>query len=352
MSGVRILTVEAGEGEQRLDRWLRRRFPHLTQGAIEKMCRKGELRVDGGRAQASTRIGDGQKVRLPPLGEAAAMPAPAPQRATPLARDAQMMRDAVIWMDDHIIAINKPAGLPSQGGSGQGERHVDGLSAALMFDRDEKPRLVHRLDKDTSGVLLLARSARVARGLSEALRHRNVKKIYWAAVAGVPDPKAGAIRYGLLKVPSGRHDEKMRCIHPAEVDSTPGAQRALTHYVTMAWLAGRASWVGLSPITGRTHQLRAHLAELGNPILGDTKYGGSAQENAGDGWGAGVGGGIARQLHLHARAVVFEHPVTKKVISVVAPLPPHMRETWEYVGWDADYAVVDPFTLDRDEGRG
>jgi len=349
VSGVQALTVTADEGGQRLDRWLRRRFPHLTQGAIGRMCRKGELRVDGGRVRPETRIEAGQVVRVPPMDPALAAPAPLPQHPGITPRDAAMMRDAVIWMDDHIIALNKPAGLPSQGGSGQGARHVDGLSA-VFAEHGEKPRLVHRLDKDTSGVLLLARSARVARDLSEALRHRNVKKIYWAAVAGVPEPKAGSIRYGLLRVPSGRQDEKMRCIPPREIDSTPGAQRALTHFVTMAWLAGRASWVGLSPVTGRTHQLRAHMAGIGHPILGDTKYGGTSQENAGDGWGAGLGGDLARQLHLHARAVVFEHPVTKRIVSAVAPLPPHMRATWDYVGWDADYAVVDPFTLDRDEG--
>lgn len=351
MSGVQTLTVAADEGEQRLDRWLRRRFPHLTQGAIGKMCRKGELRVNGGRVRPETRVESGQKVRVPPMDAALLAPAPAPQLSGISASDAKMMRDSVIWMDDHVIALNKPAGLPSQGGSGQGDRHVDALSAVFSREGGDKPRLVHRLDKDTSGVLLLARSARVARDLSEALRHRNVKKIYWAAVAGVPEPKAGTIRYGLLRVPSGAHDEKMKPIHPREIESTPGAQRALTHFVSMAWLAGRASWVGLSPVTGRTHQLRAHMAAIGHPILGDSKYGGTAQDNPGDGWGAGLGGDLARQLHLHARAVVFQHPVTKRMVTAVAPLPPHMRATWDYVGWDADYGIVDPFTLDRDERR-
>lgn len=347
MSGVQTLIVGQDEGDQRLDRWLRRRFPHLTQGAIGKMCRKGELRIDGGRVRPETRVEPGQKIRIPPLPAALTSPAPVTRPAGVSARDEKMMRDAVIWMDDHIIALNKPAGLPSQGGSGQGSQHVDALSAVFVR-HGEKPRLVHRLDKETSGVLLLARSARVARALSESLRHRNVKKIYWAAVAGVPEPKAGTIRYGLLRVPSGAHDEKMKPIHPRELASTPGAQRAMTHFVTMAWLAGRASWVGLSPVTGRTHQLRAHMAAIGHPILGDTKYGGTGQDNPGDGWGAGLGGDLARQLHLHSRAVVFEHPVTKRLVSAVAPLSPHMRTTWEYVGWDPDYAIVDPFTLDRD----
>lgn len=348
MSGVMNFPISVDEADQRVDRWLRKQFPHLTQGAIEKMCRKGELRVDGGRVQASTRLVEGQNVRVPPLGAAASAPAPAPDRSRISAADVKMIQDCVIWKDEHIIAINKPSGLPSQGGSGLGERHVDALAEALMFGYKDKPKLVHRLDKDTSGVLLLARTDRVARGLSEALRHRNVRKIYWAAVAGVPQPKAGIIRYGLLKTSYGR-EEKMQCIHPAEVDKTPGAKRAMSEFVTMAWLGGRASWVGLQPVTGRTHQLRAHMAEIGHPILGDGKYGGSDQENLGDGWGAGVGGGdIAKKLHLHARAIIFEHPITKKTISVTAPLSSHMRETWDYVGWDADYPIVDPFTLDQD----
>ena len=202
MSGVQVIAVAEGEGDQRLDRWLRKRFPNLTQGAIEKMCRKGELRVDGGRVTSATRVQDGQAVRVPPLPD---LDQPAPPASRIGRSDEAMIQAAVMWKDEHIIALNKPPGLASQGGSGQGDRHVDGLAAALTFGYKEAPKLVHRLDQDTSGVLLLARTDRVARGLSEALRHRNVRKIYWAAVAGVPYPRAGTIRFGLVKE-GGRGD--------------------------------------------------------------------------------------------------------------------------------------------------
>ena len=169
MSGVQMITVAEGDGDQRVDRWLRRMFPHVSQGRIEKMCRKGELRVDGGRVKAATRLVAGQQVRVPPLPEEDHRPAPL--RAGVSEADAEMIRACVIWRDDHIIALNKPPGLAVQGGSGQ-RRHVDALAEALMFGLEEKPRLVHRLDKDTSGVLLMARTRAVAAGLTAAFRHR------------------------------------------------------------------------------------------------------------------------------------------------------------------------------------
>ena len=341
MSKVQNRQVGAEEGEQRLDRWLKRQFPQITQGLIEKACRKGEIRVDGARVQASTRVQAGQNVRIPPLPEGAAAPvAHAPRLAD---SDAEMIRAAVIWKDQHIIALNKPPGLPSQGGSGQGARHVDGLSPALMFDYKERPVLVHRLDKDTSGVLLLARTPRVARRLAEAFRHRATRKIYWALVAGVPTPAKGTIKYGLVKAGARGAGEKMRCIHPAEIDQTEGAKRAVTDFAVLERLGGRAAWMALSPITGRTHQLRAHMAELGHPIIGDGKYGGSAQENLGDGWGAGIGGEVSRKLHLHARSLRLEHPVTGAMLTFTAPLPDHMAQSWKLFGWQSGDVPEDPF---------
>ncbi|GHF63206.1 RluA family pseudouridine synthase [Seohaeicola zhoushanensis] len=343
MSGVMILTVAEGDGDQRLDRWLRRLFPHVSQGRIEKMCRKGELRIDGGRVKASTRVEVGQQVRIPPLEATDTRPAPEPGKISE--RDAKMIRACVIYRDDHVLALNKPHGLAVQGGSGQ-TRHLDALSEALRFELDENPRLVHRLDKDTSGVLLMARTRAVAAALTESFRHRATKKIYWAVVAGVPAPKAGTIRTGLVKAPghgSKGEGEKMINVHPSEIDDTPGAKRAVTDYITIEAAGRRAAWVALNPITGRTHQLRAHMAELGHPIVGDGKYGGSSQENAGDGWGAQLGGDISKKLHLHARSLMLEHPVTKARLTLTAPLPEHMQHTWDIFQWSTKDAPEDPF---------
>jgi len=348
VSGVRILTVGGDEGESRLDRWLKKRFPEMTQGAVEKLCRTGQIRVDGARAKASDRVGPGMQVRVPPLPKAdpaALRPARTASSGVSEA-DARMIQAAVLWKDEHIIALNKPPGLPSQGGSGQGSRHVDGLTAALMFGYKDRPKLVHRLDKDTSGVLLLARTDRIARALSEAFRSRTTRKIYWAVVAGVPSPRMGTIRYGLVKAPGrggGGEGEKMIAIHPAKVDQTEGAKRATTDYAVLDALGSRAAWVALVPVTGRTHQLRAHMAEIGHPIIGDGKYGGSGQENLGDGWGAQLGGEISRKLHLHARSISFDHPVTGKRVTITAPLPEHMARTWKTVGWSENDVPDDPF---------
>jgi 23S rRNA pseudouridine955/2504/2580 synthase len=343
MSGVQTVTVSDAEGEQRLDRWLKRRFPQLTQGAVEKLCRTGQLRVDGGRVKASDRVAPGMVVRVPPVPDA---PPPPKAEGGISDDDARMIEGCVIFKDQHLIVLNKPAGLPSQGGSGLDHRHVDGLTPALMFGYKERPKLVHRLDRDTSGLLVLARTDRVARALSEAFRLRTTRKIYWAAVAGVPNPRMGTIRFGLLKAPGhgrGGEAEKMVCIHPGKVDATEGAKRATTDYAVLDALGSRVSWVALVPVTGRTHQLRAHMAELGHPIVGDGKYGGSGQENLGDGWGAQLGGEISRKLHLHARSLSFEHPVTKARMSFVAPLPDHMARTWKTLGWQPGEVPADPF---------
>ena len=345
---VQFLTVTEDEGEQRLDKWLRRRFPHLTQGAVEKLCRTGQLRVDKGRVKASDRVAPGMVVRVPPLP--AEGPPPEARPAGISAADAKMIQAAVLYKDDHLIVLNKPAGLPSQGGSGQGERHVDALAEALKFGYKDKPKLVHRLDKDTSGVLLLARTDRVARALSEALRHRAARKIYWAVVAGVPHPRQGSIKFALEKAPGrgrGGEGEKMLCVHPAKMAEHPEAKRAHTDYFTLWFLGSRLSWMALEPVTGRTHQLRAHMAEIGHPILGDGKYGGSQAENLGDGWGAGTGGELSKKLHLHARSLTIEHPILKKQMTFTAPLPEHMARTWKLLDWKEDDVPADPFEVIR-----
>lgn len=349
MSGVQLIQVGEDEAEQRLDRWMRRRFPHISQVRIEKMCRKGEIRVDGGRAKANSRVAPGQSIRVPPLPDTDQRP---PQATRPMrepsAEDAQMIQNCILYRDDHLIAINKPPGLPSQGGSKQ-TRHVDGLAEALRFGLEDRPRLVHRLDKDTSGILLLARTQAMASALTKAFRARQTRKIYWAAVAGVPSPYMGTVRFGLVKAPGHGPTgggEKMICIHPRDVDSTPDAKRATTDYAVLQSLAKRTAWVALVPVTGRTHQLRAHMAEIGHPIIGDGKYGGSGQENLGDGWGAQLGGELSRKLHLHARSLQIRHPVTGADLTITAPLPEHMTRTWDTFDWRAADVPVDPFDED------
>ena len=343
MSRVQTLHISPDEGDQRLDRWIKRRFPHLQQGSIGKMCRKGEIRVDGGRVKSSTRVKAGQSVRIPPLPDANQVD----DRPRDMKKaDIELIQGCVIYKDDQVIALNKPAGLPTQGGSKQ-TRHVDGFAEALKFGHDEKPRLVHRLDKDTSGVLILARTRMAAKSLTEAFRHRNTEKIYWALVAGVPIPKLGSIKYGLVK--QGGHgakgdNERMKCVHSKDVGKTTGARRAHTDYTVLTSLADRTAWVAMTPVTGRTHQLRAHMAEIGHPIIGDGKYGtANVQDNPGDGWGAGMGEEIGRKLHLHARSLRIEHPETGKELWIKASLPPHMENSWSFFGWAENHAPDEPF---------
>jgi len=345
MSGVQHLTVDEDGQDQRLDRWFKRMFPHISQGRIEKLCRKGEIRVEKGRVKPGTRLATGQNVRVPPLPDAEHLR----ERNIAVITDAdrEMIQRAVLFKDAHFIVINKPAGLPTQGGTGH-DIHVDMLAEELKFGEEKKPKLVHRLDKDTSGVLLLARNGRAAKALAKALQDRETRKVYWALVAGRLPERVGTIQYGLIKAGGhGPHGagEKMHCIHPNEVDSTPGAKRATTDYAVIENIGTRATWVGLVPVTGRTHQLRAHMAEIGCPIIGDGKYGGSSQSNDGEGWGAKIGGDISRKMHLHARSIGFIHPFTKKEMFFEAPLPEHMARSWDLFGWNLKWAPKDPFAI-------
>ena len=331
----------------RLDKALSRDVPDeaaLSRSRLGKLIEGGAVAVNGATiTNPRFRTGEGDEIEI------------RVEEADESHIGAEEIPLEVLYEDDDLIVVNKPAGMvvhPAPGSPGgtlvNALIHHCGESLSGVGG-EKRPGIVHRLDKDTSGVLLLARTDRVARALSEALRHRNVRKIYWAAVAGVPYPRAGSIKYGLLKAPGrgrGGEAEKMRCIHPSEVATTEGAKRAHTDYAVLTNLGTRMAWLALVPITGRTHQLRAHIAEVGHPIIGDGKYGGSQQENLGDGWGAGIGGdGISNKLHLHARTIIFEHPITKKEITITAPLPLHMQKTWEYVGWDVTHAPLDPFNM-------
>jgi len=323
MSGVQTMPVSQEDSEIRLDRWFKRHFPGLGHGRLEKLLRTGQIRIDGKRAGAGDRLAQGQVIRVPPLGDLTLAPPPHPP-AEPSKRDAKMLQAAVLHRDADIIVINKPAGLAVQGGTGT-ERHLDGLLEALRFEARERPRLVHRLDRDTSGVLVLARNAAAAAKLGAAFRGRAVRKIYWAAVVGCPKPRQGRIDQPLAKQ-SGRGGER---VMPDEEEG----QRAVTYYRTIAHAGDRLAWLALQPVTGRTHQLRVHCLALGTPILGDGKYGGAAAHPAGL--------AQARRLHLHARALALPHP-RGGTLTIVAPLPPHMRETWDFFGF-AEGDERDPF---------
>jgi 23S rRNA pseudouridine955/2504/2580 synthase len=323
MKAVESVAVLENDGVVRIDRWLRRRYPQLTQGQIEKLIRTGQVRVDGARVKASDRVSPGQVVRVPPLPEAAPR---APEGMS--GKDLDFIRGLVIHKDDDVIVLNKPAGLAVQGGP-KTLRHIDGLLAGLKFDAEKKPKLVHRLDRDTSGCLALARHPRAAAFLAEAFRDRDTDKIYWAIVVGSPRPKVGELRSWMRKAP-GVHDadrEMMqRCVQADE-----GAVHAITQYAMLSDAGGRAAWLALRPVTGRTHQLRFHMAEMGHAIAGDPKYK-CDRPTPND---------LAGSLMLHARALRLPHPAGGR-LEVVAPLPPHMQAAFDQLGFD-EREARDPF---------
>src|SRR6266851_4750044 len=323
MTGVDVVTVRPEDGAGRLDRWFRRHYPALGHGRLEKLLRTGQVRVDGKRARAGDPVAPGQAIRVPPLAEPST-PRPV-RRVRP--QDEGVLRQLVLYRDASAIVLNKPAGLAVQGGTKTG-RHVDGLLDTLRFDSDERPRLVHRLDKDTSGVLLIARSAAAAAFFTRAFREKTTRKTYWAAVIGLPRLLQGRIDLALAKHagPGGA-----RVAERVQADAEDG-KSAVTYYRVIDRAGDRASWLALLPITGRTHQLRAHCAALGTPILGDGKYGASAAHLAGVVAASG--------LHLHARSLAIPSPAGG-ILRVTAPLPPHMRETWDLLGFSGDSA--DPF---------
>ena len=315
MSGVETIAVAEDDAELRLDRWFRRHFPDLPHGRLEKLLRTGQVRVDGRRAKGATRLVAGQKVRVPPLG-AAAPRAHTPAQPAADRRDLARIRELVIYRDDEVIAINKPAGLAVQGGTGV-TRHVDAMLDGLRFGASDRPRLVHRLDKDTSGVLLLGRTPGAAARLAAAFRGREAEKTYWALVAGVPKPARGRIEIALAKQ-GGAGLERAA---PAK----GGGKTAVTYYAVLETAGRKAAWLALRPVTGRTHQIRAHCAAIGTPIMGDGKYGGREAFSS--------GAPELRKLQLHARAITLPHP-RAGTLQIVADLSAGMAATWHFFGFD------------------
>jgi 23S rRNA pseudouridine955/2504/2580 synthase len=328
--------IEADDDGIRLDRWFKRHYPGLAHGALEKLLRTGQVRLDGKRAKAGDRLSTGQTLRLPPqIGD---IPRPVDKRSTnsqtsPVKARGQLRispEDFVIHMDSSVIVFNKPPGLATQGGSGISE-HIDGMLDQLTFGKKQRPRLIHRLDRDTSGVLVVARTVPAAAALSESLRRRDASKIYWALTRGVPKKLQGTIKLALAKQ-GGRGKERVEVVGREEDD----AQHAITDYVVLDRAGEEFAWVAAKPVTGRTHQIRVHLASLGTPIVGDFKYGGAD---------ARPKGAIENRLHLHARSIDIAHPDGGR-LRVTAPLPPHMLKTWSLLGFDPQLST-NPFPTRR-----
>lgn len=307
----------------RLDRWFKTHYPMIGHGRLEKLLRTGQVRVDGGRAKAGQRIETGARIRIPPLGDDPAGPPKDRRGPRPSVsrEDIAALEARILHMDDHVIVINKPAGLPVQGGS-KTTKHLDGMLGALQYGKPERPRLVHRLDKDTSGVLVLARDRRTATRLGDVFRSKSANKLYWALVAGVPRPRWGRIDAPLEKL--GDHQGE-------RVEYSEGGKRAITEYAVIEAAGSRAAWLVLRPLTGRTHQLRVHCKVLGTPIVGDGKYGGSECFLS----------GVSGKMHLHARSISIPLP-SGKMIEVSAPIDGHMLTTWKMFDFNADYND-DPF---------
>ncbi len=322
-NAAQTVPVTADEGGMRVDRFLEARFPGLAFSHIQRVIRKGELRVDGRRARPNQRLATGQMVRIPPLRLEENKPANPENAAERKTRD--FLKSITLFEDDDVLVFNKPMGLAVQGGSGT-TRHIDGMLEILRDAQGQRPRLVHRLDKDTAGCLIVAKTRFAASALAKTFRSRAARKIYWALVAGVPKPRQGRISTFLSK--EEREDESfMRIARHGE----QGASHAVTYYAVVDTAARQLAWLSLKPVTGRTHQLRAHMAHIGHPIVGDAKY--FTKEN----WQ--LPPGMQNRLHLLARRIVVPHP-RGGTIDVSAPLPPHMAQSWNLLGLDA--ARYDP----------
>jgi 23S rRNA pseudouridine955/2504/2580 synthase len=324
---VKTLFVGPGEDGSRLDRFFKRRWPHVTHIQLQKLLRTGQVRVDGARAKADTRLIAGAQVRVPPLPD---KPEPGEREERGLSdRDIAYARSLVLYEDESVLALNKPAGLAVQGGT-KTTKHIDRLLSA-WGEGLERPRLTHRLDRDTSGVLVLGKTPAAAARLSGAFARRRAKKTYWALVAGEPRPGDGLIEGHLVK--AGHGDREL--VRPADPKEF-GAEPAETEYVTVSRAGGRATWMALRPHTGRTHQLRAHMKAMGHPILGDPKYG--------DDTSAALSEGL--KLQLHARRLTIPHP-DQGALTLEAPISPELKAGFDRFGFHESEADPEPFDTGR-----
>jgi 23S rRNA pseudouridine955/2504/2580 synthase len=316
MAGVVTREVEAGEDGMRLDRWFRSHYADLPHSRLEKLLRTGQIRVDGGRAKASTRLAAGQTIRVPPLPAAAPAATPAPKALSKA--DRAFLASITLYEDDDLLVLNKPPGIAVQGGT-KTTHHLDRLLEGLGEGPKSRFRLVHRLDRDTSGVLVVAKRREVAARLGRAFQTRSVRKIYWALTKGVPKPQQGKVDAALVKA-TGPEGDRVRKARPGEQEV---AQSAVTYYAVVDRAGQKVAWLSLKPVTGRQHQLRAHMAIIGHPVLGDDKYQGGRE----------LPEGIDNKLHLHARRISFPHPSGERVVDVTAPLPDHMRRSFAAFGF-------------------
>jgi 23S rRNA pseudouridine955/2504/2580 synthase len=331
MSGVRHIKVKDDDDGQRLDRWFKKYVPELPFALAQKLMRTGQVRVDGKRAKSDMRLTAGQDIRIPPIEGEGKRSERNAERMTE--KDSAFIRALVIYEDDDVIAINKPQGLATQGGTGV-KRHIDGMLDALIGKNGVRPRIVHRLDKDTSGVLLLARSAASARALGNIFKGRQIKKIYWALVSPAPINQDGTINAPLSKM-GGPNREN---IGVDEEDGKP----AVTEFRVLEYAHKQSAFVAFWPRTGRTHQIRVHAALMGAPIIGDTKYGERKVEHEHQKIGL-EGIDLHAGLHLHARRIICPHPIIKnKMIDVTAPLPAALQKSWKAMGFETN-TRYDPF---------
>ena len=304
MSGVEIVKVKNEDEGIRLNRWFLKYYPGLSLGRLQKLLRTKQIKVDGQRAEANTRLIAGTEIRVPPLDNEKKMP----EYTEISAYDARFIEDMVIYKDDNLIVLNKPSGLAVQGGTNT-QRHIDGMLDALKFDNDERPKLVHRIDKDTSGVLVLARNRKTADLLTKAFREHTLKKTYLALVRGVP-----AKEYGEIKAPLEKADGRVQVLE--------GGKPAVTEYQVLDCVSDKYALLAASPLTGRTHQIRAHLEFIGTPIVGDGKYFGTERENSGL---------FVHKLHLHAYKIDLSSVYGRKLI-VQAKLPGYFKDSLSTLG--------------------